>query len=55
MNGSIQRRDFTGYHFEVKEEQPMEEYGKFSGYSMAAMAGALLLCVGIVLYALLTA
>ena len=48
MNGSIRQ---TNYEVDSKL---MAENCNFSIYSMAAMAGGLLLCVGIVLYALLT-
>ena len=37
------------------DEAVVSENCNFSAYSMAAVAGGILLCIGIVLYALLTA
>ena len=54
MNGSMKRTDFMNYCVNYEEKQPMEETCNFSGYSMMAMAGGLLLCLGIILYAFLT-
>ncbi len=48
MNGSIRE---TNYEMESKL---MADNCNFSVYSMVAMAGGLLLCMGIVLYAFLT-
>ena len=48
MNGSIRK---TNYEM---ESNLMAENCNFSIYSMAAIAGGLLLCAGIVVYALLT-
>lgn len=39
---------------DVKEEGLIAEDCRASGYSLAAMAGGLLLCLGIILYAILT-
>ena len=62
MNGTMKQTMMNGYlAYEVKHhDQDVKEYtdspdtGKCSGFSMMAMAGALLMCIGIVLYALLT-
>lgn len=40
---------------EIQEYGMIPETCQISGYSLAAMAGCLLLCVGIILYALLAA
>ena len=50
MNGTMKR---TGYDY--LDSKLMSENCNFSVYSMAAVAGGFLLCVGIILYALLTA
>ncbi|MBQ9086799.1 MAG: hypothetical protein IJY47_06395 [Clostridia bacterium] len=49
MNGTMKR---TGY--EAMNSDLIPENCNFSVYSMAAMAGGILLCLGIVLYAILT-
>jgi hypothetical protein len=49
MNGTIKRENY-----EQVETEIMNQYCNFSGYSMAAIAGGILLCVGIVIYAILT-
>ena len=54
MNGSIKRTDYAKFEYEQVESKPLAENCNFSGFSMAAVAGGLLLCVGIVIYALLT-
>lgn len=48
MNGSMRRSNY-----EI-ESRLMAEDCNFSAYSMAAVAGGILLCLGIVLYALIT-
>ena len=50
MNGSIKRTNY-----EVIEDKLMAEGCNFSGYSMAAIAGGLLFCLGIIFYAILAA
>ena len=67
MNGIMKQTRMNGYaayeinheinhrQMNTAEQEMSEEIGaKCSGFSMMAMAGALLMCVGIVLYALLT-
>ena len=62
MNGTMKQTMMNGYftceacHREQNEMNRDEivDNGKCSGFSMMAMAGALMMCVGIVLYALLT-
>ncbi len=54
MNGSMKRTDFVTYCLNREEKKPIEETYHFSGYSMAAVAGGILLCLGIILYAFLT-
>ena len=49
MNGTMKR---TGYETMNSELIPAD--CNFSTYSMAAIAGGILLCLGIVLYAILT-
>lgn len=49
MNGTMKR---TGY--ESMNTELIPESCNFSAYSMAALAGGILLCLGIVLYAFLT-
>ncbi len=49
MNGTMKQ---TGYDY--VESKLMAENCNFSVYSMAAVAGGILLCFGIILYALLT-
>ena len=49
MNGTIERINFT----EVKDETE-QKVGNFSGFSMAAVGGSILMCIGIVIYAILT-
>lgn len=49
MNGTIERKNYA--HF---EQDVMSENCSFSGYSMAAVAGGILLCLGIIIYAILT-
>jgi hypothetical protein len=51
MNGTIERINYTEMNTEADTEQKISN---FSGYSMAAVAGSMLLCVGIVIYAILT-
>lgn len=62
MNGTMKQTMMNGYLVyevknhdqDVKDDMNSVDTGKCSGFSMMAMAGALLMCVGIVLYALLT-
>ena len=63
MNGIMKQTMMNGYatyemarHEQTKSEQPAPEMvvGKCSGFSMMAMGVSLLMCVGIILYALLT-
>lgn len=54
MNGSMKRTDFMKYYVNCEEKQTIEESCNFSGYSMMAMVGGLLLGLGIILYAFLT-
>ena len=49
MNGTIERKNYA-----YVENDIMSEDCGFSGYSMAAMAGGILLCIGIIIYAILT-
>ena len=49
MNGTIKRENY-----EQVEEEIISRNCNFSGYSMAAVAGGILLCIGIVIYAILT-
>lgn len=55
MNGSLKRTEYTTFEYQPVTEDPTLTKGNFSGFSMAAVAGGLLLCAGIVIYALLTA
>lgn len=48
MNGSMRRNPYE------TESKLMADNCNFSAYSMAAVAGGILLCLGIVLYALVT-
>lgn len=54
MNGSLKRTDYVNFEYEQVDCKPVAENCNFSGFSMAAVAGGILLCVGIVIYALLT-
>ena len=63
MNGIMKQTMINGYapyemgHHEQNKEEvpgPQELMGKCTGFSMMAMGISLLMCVGIVLYALLT-
>ena len=49
MNGTMRQN-----HYEI-DSKLMADNCNFSGYSMAAVAGGILLCLGILLYAFLTA
>ena len=49
MNGTIKRENYDQVGNEI-----MDQNCNFSGYSMAAVASGILLCVGIVIYAILT-
>ena len=49
MNGTIDRKNY-----EQVETELMDQNCNFSGYSMAAVASSILLCIGIVVYAILT-
>lgn len=49
MNGTIKRENYEQFENEV-----VSQNCNFSGYSMASVAGGILLCVGIVIYAILT-
>ncbi len=49
MNGTIERE-----RYERIENETVSENCGFSGYSMAAVAGGILLGIGIILYAILT-
>ena len=48
------RRNNYDYKYEIDSKLTSEDCN-FSLYSMAAVAGGILLCIGIILYALLTA
>lgn len=66
MNGTMKRTSYDGYfknyetsnvyeiYEEKKEEALVAENCNASGFSLAAMAGGILMCVGILVYALLT-
>ena len=66
MNGTMKRTSYDAYfksyeaplayeiYKEKKEEALVAENCNASGFSLAAMAGGILMCVGIVVYALLT-
>ncbi len=61
MNGTIEReierkieRSIERKSYEQTENEIMPENCNFSGYSMATVAGSILLCIGIVIYAILT-
>ena len=49
MNGTIKRENY-----EQIENEMISRNCNFSGYSMATVAGGILLCIGIVIYAILT-
>lgn len=49
MNGTIEKDKY-----EQIEKEIISQNCNFSGYSMATVAGGILLCVGIVIYAILT-
>ena len=49
MNGTIERKKY-----EQLDEEIISQNCNFSGYSMATVAGGVLLCIGIVIYAILT-
>ena len=51
MNGTMKRENFE--RFEI-ENEIVSENCKLSGFSMAAVAGGILLCLGIIVYAVLT-
>ena len=51
MNGTMKRENFE--RFEI-EKNLVSEDCKVSGFSMAAVAGGILLCIGIIIYAVLT-
>lgn len=51
MNGTMKRENFE--RFEI-ENNLVSEDCKASGFSMAAVAGGILLCIGIIIYAVLT-
>ena len=55
MNGTMKRENFKQFEkYEQFEKDLAPENCNFSGYSMAMVAGAILLCLGIVIYAILT-
>lgn len=49
MNGTIKRENY-----EHVENEIISQNCNFSGYSMATVGGGILLCIGIVIYAILT-
>ena len=49
MNGTIERKNYDEIDNEI-----INQNCNFSGFSMASVAGGILLCVGIVIYAILT-
>ena len=49
MNGTIERKNYDEIDNEI-----ISQNCNFSGFSMASVAGGILLCVGIVIYAILT-
>lgn len=49
MNGTMKKENYKEF-----EKETAPEVCNFSGYSMAAVAGAILLCVGIIIYAVLS-
>lgn len=49
MNGTIKRENCQKF-----ENEMATETCNFSGYSMAAVVGGILLCIGIIVYAILT-
>ena len=49
MNGTIERKNY-----EHMEDEMISKNCNFSGYSMATVAGGILFCIGIVVYAILT-
>jgi hypothetical protein len=65
MNGIMKQHDYDVYRTpcnrceeqivcEQSEEKLISENCNASGFSLAAMAGGILFCLGIILYALLT-
>ena len=65
MNGTMKHTGYKGYYksyeapaiyenYEEQEEALVAENCNASGFSLAAMAGGILMCIGIVVYALLT-
>ncbi len=54
MNGTIKRENYKHFAHETNTTVPAPESCNFSAYSMAAVAGGILLCVGIIIYAILT-
>ncbi len=66
MNGTMKRTSYDGYfksydapktyeiYEEKQEEAPIARDCNASVFSLAAMAGGILMCIGIVVYALLT-
>ena len=53
MNGTIEKRNYNAMITENVNEEAECRVGS-SGFSMAAVASGILLCVGIVIYAILT-
>ena len=53
MNGTIERERYEVMENENVNEIVSEKCG-ISGYSMATVGGGILLCIGIILYAILT-
>ena len=49
MNGTMKKENYNQF-----EKETASELGKFSGFSMAAVGGSILLCIGIIIYAVLT-
>lgn len=54
MNGSMKKTGYRSFEIREVENKPVAEKCNFSGFSMAAVAGSLLLCLGIIVYAILT-
>ena len=51
MNGTMKRENFESFGI---QNEIVSDNCKLSGFSMAAVAGGILLCIGIVVYAILT-
>ena len=52
MNGTMKKENFEKFNELENETAPVA--CNFSGYSMTAVAGGILLCAGIIIYAVLT-